>query len=298
MKIHNHLPRFVECMRRWRTPPGLDDFVREYYAPLEAQIGILFDDGGAASFHEELFGLNWELYREEALRLDPGAEETRLRANLARVEGLLGLALEGELVLWSAFTLMDGYARFDRGSHRVFLAVDESHGRGAYIDVLTTHELAHVARESRPSVWRGFGLESLHLGMSHHDFTENLPVIEHLFGEGFSCAISELLQPGEDPWHYAYQTRDSLAFVIEHGPAVDRVVREELLDPRGDYGRLYNPRLYGPGMPAFSHYVWAWQWVRRLLEERAEGDPRRLLAVCSAEFRDSALRFELRELSR
>lgn len=201
-----------------------------------------------------------------------------------KVEKLFGFELLGDVVLMGAFTAMDGYARFDRGSHTVFLGVDESHGRGQYLDILFTHELTHVARESRPEVWEGFGLNPK---MTQEEFTESQPVIEHLMGEGFSCAVSEILVPGQPLWNYAYQSKDSLAQVLEHGPRLDQMIRKELQKADGDYGRLYRIQ------PVFSHYVWAWQWVKGLIHQFAGGDPKKLVSRCSKDFMDHAMVFRL-----
>jgi hypothetical protein len=294
MNVHNHLPLLLDCLRRWTERPRREQFLAEYFDPISKLVGVIFEDRGR-DFYGVLEDLNWKTYRDEALTLDPPAEEARLRAHIASVEALFGFKLEGEAVLFGAFTCMDGYARFDRGSHRVFLGVDESHGRGRYLDVLLTHELTHVARESRPEVWRGWGLDP---AMTHDQFTETQPVIEHLVGEGFSCAVSERLVPDEDPWTYAYQTEDGLARILAHGPAYDRAIHAEIRKSNedGDYGRLYNPKLYAPGMPPLGHYAWAWQWVKSLLARRAGGDPRKLVAVCSKELIEDALAFRLEKI--
>lgn len=295
MQIHNFLPRLVDCLKRWEQPPSVDEFVREYYEPMASDVGVVFDWDGA-DFHSLVHDVDWPKYRAETLTLDPAREEKRLLRQIEAVERLFEMPLEGEAVLFGAFTSMDGYARFDQGTHRVFLGVDESHGRGAYLDVLISHELTHVARESRPEVWTGFGLNPK---MTHDEFTEYQPVIEHLVGEGFSCAVSEILVPGEDPWHYAYQDEASMARVIANAEQIDREVRKELRHPDGgDYGRFYNPSRYGRGMPQFSHYVWAWQWVKKLLQDRFDGDPRKMLRVCSGEFIEHALSFELAPMLR
>ena len=291
MKIHNFLPLFSECLARWEKRPTLAQFTAAYYEPTSRLLGILFDDD-AGDFYSCLEDLNWDLYRAETLGLDPFKEEQRALNHLQDIERLFGFQLQGDIVLFSSFSGMDGYARFDRGTHRVFLGVDESHGRGAYLDVLETHELTHVARESRPGVWEGFGLSPK---MTHDEFTENQPVIEHLMGEGFSCAISEILVPEQKPWAYAYQTEDSLALVYEHGPAVDREIKAELsLGLDGDYGRLYNSKRYGRGMPGFTHYVWAWQWAKAVLKDLADNDPRKLVGQCSKNFLEHAMEFELK----
>jgi hypothetical protein len=291
VKIHNELPSFLSVLRKWKVPPKYEEFVSEYLNPQEPLIGVVFDDG-RADFYSALADLDWQAYREEALRLDPKKEELRVLKHLRDVEKLFGFELSGEIVLFGSFATIDGYARFDRGTHRVFLGVDESHARGGYLDVLVTHELTHVARESRPEVWEGFGLDPK---MTHDDFTEYQPVIEHLMGEGFSCVVSELLVPGEPEWDYAYQSEASLKKVMGNGRKVDEQIRKELLDPDGDYGSLYSPQRYGPGMPIFTQYVWAWRWVQRLLCEQAGGDPRKLVSRCSKDFIADALAFELRD---
>lgn len=293
--VHNFLGPLKDCLERWEKPPRLAEFAEDYYRHIAPWVGGAFFIEGAESLHSEIADLNWPLYRKETLELDPAKEEERVKRHLHDVEELFGFELQGDIILFGAFTLMDGFARFDRGSHRVFLGVDESHGRGAYLDVLTTHELTHVARESRPEVWQGWGLDPR---MSRHDFGEFQPVIEHVFGEGFSCAVSELLVPGEDPWQYAYQTKDSLALALTHGPAIGRRIREEILKPhaKSDYTRLYDPGEYGARVPPFSQYVWGWQWTKRLLRERAGGDPRKLVSVCSKDFMESAKTFELSAL--
>jgi hypothetical protein len=293
VKIHNELPRLLDCIRAWPAVPSEAEFRRLYLDPLEPLLSPMLEDFGKygrPGLYAALTGLAWDEYRAEALTLDPEREQQRLARSITRVEQILGLPLEGDAVLFGAFTLMDGYARFDRGGHRVFLGVDESHARGAYLDVLITHELTHVARESRGCVWEGWGLDPR---MTHDDFTRSQPVVEHLFSEGFSCLVSELLNPDEPPWTFAYQDEDSLARILEHGPALDRVIRAELSNPKGRYGSLYDTTRYVPEMPRFAHYVWAWKWVRRLFEERGS-DPKVLLPLCSKELVEHAKAFELK----
>lgn len=295
MHVQNLLVPFVDCLKRWERAPTLAEFKEGYFKHLQPWVEGAFFVDDAAGFLEAVQDLNWEKYRAETLALDPSLEEVRLRKHLRDVEQLFGFPLQGEVILFGAFTMMDGYARFDRGTHRVFLGVDESHGRGAYLDVLETHELVHVARESRPEVWQGWGLAPQ---MTQQEFWNTQPVIEHVFGEGFSCAISELLVPGEPEWHYAYQTRKSLARALEVGPAIDQRIKEEIQKPHdlSDYSCLYSSGQYSMRVPPYSHYVWGWQFAKRLLRERAGGDPRKLVSVCSKEFVKAALAFELKDL--
>ncbi|MEW6058149.1 MAG: hypothetical protein AB1540_16200 [Bdellovibrionota bacterium] len=293
MQVHNTLPLLLDCLKKWKKTPEWPEFERDYLAPLIPHLKPMLEDFegiGRSGLYDVVTGLDWPTYREETLALDARKEEQRLRKHIDQVEKLLGVGLKGEVVLFGAFTMMDGYARFDRGTHRVFLGVDESHGRGAYLDVLLTHELTHVARESKASVWEGFGLSPQ---MTHDEFVLSQPVIEHLFSEGFSCVVSEILNPSCEAWNYVYQTEDSLAQILTHGPAVDRVVHRELKKKKGNYRSLYDTSLFKPEMPRYAHYVWAWRWVKEVVETFGKGNVQAVLSRCSQDFMEHSLKFKL-----
>jgi hypothetical protein len=279
MKVHNHIPLLIECLTRWETCPDENQFLTEYARPLRATMGDFFDD-----FHDVLTDLNWNEYRAHALTLNPEHEAKRFERNLALVENLFGFKLGGEVFLIGTFQNMDGFARFERGEHKVYLGLDESHLDGRYLDVLTTHELTHVARESRPEVWQGFGLDPK---MSRADFLEYQPVIEHVLGEGFSCVVSEILVPGEPVWKYTYQSEKSLEQVKRKSKEIDRLIKNEITHADGDYGKLYGIR------PLFSQYVWGAEWVKTLLVKYANGDPKKLVTMCAKDFIQDSLEFTL-----
>jgi hypothetical protein len=289
VKVHNLLPKLIDCLSRWERPPTERQFLEEYFYPIAGHIGELFD-GDGSYFYTIIEDLDWPSYRLDTLKLSPEKEERRLMTQMLGVEKCLDLKLEGEAILFGAFTWMDGYARFEKGSHQVFLGVDESHDKGGYLDVLLSHELTHVARESRSTVWEGYGLDPK---MSHDEFVEKLPPLEHLMNEGFSCVISELLNPGLDPWLYAYQNEEGLKAVCRVGRRIDQIIHSELKDSDGDYGKFYQSSLYAPDAPAFTHYVWAWQWVKHVLNDLCGGDPKKLVSLCSKDFMTDALQFRL-----
>ena len=278
MKIHNHLPLLIDCLSRWKNIPTEKQFTHEYAAPLAETTSDFFED-----YHDVLTHLDWAEYRNHALKIDPAAEEIRLRKHIKDVESLFGFNLEGETFLIGSFHGMDGYARFDRGTHKVYLGVDENFHR-PYLDILMVHELTHVARESRPEVWEGFGLNPK---MTQAEFTENQPVIEHLMGEGFSCAVSEILVPGEPAWEYCYLSESSLQLIHHHRTSLNKIITDELKKPDGDYGRYYGIS------PSFAHYYWAWQWVKTLIRDQVGGDARKLVSRCSQDFYTHALTFKI-----
>ena len=289
MKIHNFLPLLLDVLRRWEKKPSRSKFYKEYFTPIINIVDISFD-----FYKDDLYdiieSLDWRIYRNDTLSLNPVQEEARLKKHVKDVESLFGFPLQGEVILFGAFGLMDGYARFDQGSHRVYLGVDEGFGRDPYLDVLISHELCHVARESRKEVWEGWGINPQ---MTHDDFVDKQPVIEHIIGEGFSCAVSELLVPGLDPWHYSYQTQDSLKGILDHSELLDQLIHQEIMNPEGDFTHLYGLRRYNKNLSAFCHYVWAWQWAKQILKDKADSDPKKLVTLCSKDLLDHALNFKM-----
>jgi hypothetical protein len=295
VKIINLLPVYLDCLKRWETPPTRKQFDDEYMTPVQDWLAPMLEDfsdyrDGALLF-EAIGDLNWSQYRTEAITLNSDGEMKRVETQLLNVESMFGLKLQGEIVLFGAFTMMDGYARFNQGTHRVYLGVDESHGRGRYLDILESHELTHVARESRASVWEGMGLK---LSMTHDDFVAGQTVLEHLFSEGFSCAVSQKINPSHEDWNYVYQSRESLDEIYEKSAILDQVIHQELKKgATGNYRQLYRVAEYPEVLPRYAHYVWAWAWVSQLIKDYGDGDPKPLLGRCSLDFFDHALGFRL-----
>ncbi len=83
MKIYNELPLLIECLTRWKTCPSARQFATEFAQPMQRSVGDFFE-----GFDSALSGLNWKMYRDEALRIDPAREEIRFRKHLKDVEDL------------------------------------------------------------------------------------------------------------------------------------------------------------------------------------------------------------------
>lgn len=272
MLVHNALPHLLECVERWERFPAPAEFAG-YIDPIAPLIGPMLADfrgyRGSDLYplaHAELSEpAAWASYRARVRKLSPEREEARLRAQIRGVEQCLGIRLEGEAALFGAFTLMDGYARFDSGSHRVFLGVDDEFESESSLDILVTHELAHVARESRASVWEPWGLPPR---MTREEFVAGYPTLEHLFNEGFACVVSEAIHPTPNaPWRHVYQSAESWRSLSQAGrlAAIDRKVHAVLRDPARHHQEFYDVSSYGDvELPMFAHYVWAWAWAKSL----------------------------------
>jgi hypothetical protein len=293
MKIINHLPQLRVAMEKWVNPPDPERLMQDYLAPTSPHLDLIFGKdahGVSADLNHPDFASRWTEYRSRLLTLDPESEEIRTRRWISKTEELFGVPLRGELQLFGAFEYMDGYARYESGQHRVFMGVDESFDRDPYLDVLMTHEFGHVAREGQPEVWHGFGLSPL---MTNPEFTDQQPVIEHLFGEGLSCWASEQLVPSLESHWYCYQTQESMERIFDRKDALNEVIHTFLSDPAADYSSLYQTRIYGSGMPSYAHYYWAWRWAREVVREFGRGQVQKILKTSSKEWLEHALDFRV-----
>jgi hypothetical protein len=263
MQVINLIPKLRECLDRWTVVPSEKEFLEDYVAPNQEILApLLYDFEGYRGFtlYSQLGKLPWDEYRAKTLRdLDARAEEANVRHQMAQVTRVTGIDLEGEVVLFGAFRLMDGYARFHNGRHRVFLGLDEPFVSTHARDILVSHELAHVARETRPEVWGAHGLSHV---LDHDHMVEVLPVVEHLFNEGFACLVSEDLNPNQPASKYTYQTAESFQMALTNADSIDATVKRAI--EGGHYRELYDTEQYAVGTPRFAHYIWAWQWVKSL----------------------------------
>ncbi len=300
MQIHNFIPVLIDCLKQWKNPPRENEFLIYYERILEPWLKPMLEDFKSYrdfSFFDCIRDVNWEQYRKKALTIDPQFEEARVKRCLSDVEGLLGQTLEGQVIVFGSFESIDGYARFHKGKHTVYFGVDENPGPSKYLDVLAVHELTHVAREGQASVWQGFGLSPT---LTHDEFVEHLPLIEHLVNEGFSCLTSELLVPGLMPHEYTYQTTETYHYIMNHKDILNTTIHACLKDPAKRYVELYQPatyqaynREYTGEFPLFAQYVWGWLFTKHLLHTFAGGDIKRLLKTSSKELVDAALQFKI-----
>lgn len=297
MNNHQMLPVFKQRIREWAQPPTKEQFLSQYVAEFGGLLDPLLEDFSGFrgfEFHGALENLDWPRYRAHIEKLDVDHEWQRIIQEQRNIEDLFEMRLQGDCVLFGSFGMMDGYARFHQGRHCVYLGVDESFLEDRYLNILESHELTHVARESQASVWAGFGLS---LMMTHDEFVANQPVIEHVFSEGFSCAVSQWLHPEGKEHHYCYQSEDSISSVFEHREVVDSVVHRMIkggLEGQKDvhYRKLYNPDLYEPIQASYVHYVWALEWVKQCILDFG-GHPKHLLKRTSHDLFDHAMSYRL-----
>ncbi len=295
MRIHNLLPAFEDFVRaaesaQDRPAERREAFERCYVEPNRTLLGPLLEDVASWSepLEKRLGRFDAKAARETLERLARDGHPQRAHRTVEAVERFLGAPLEGDLVLFGALGRMDGYARFDRGSHVVYIGLDyPAEGSGGvdaatYFDILIAHELGHVVREGRPGTWSALGER---IDMSHDDFVERVPFDEHMLGEGLSTALSEVLYPGHGSEAYLFFEPAQARWCEAHDAEIAAVARR-LYGTRQEHWFLYGRDAVAPGSPERTQYYWGWQVVKRLM--RAGRDLRDLFATPAPEILDLA----------
>jgi hypothetical protein len=235
-------------------------FEEDYVGPNRAILEPLFADWEAWSrpFARTLESFDPGKARAAIERAKRRGYPERAARVLERVEAFFGRPLEGELALIAGFGRLDGYARFDRGRHCVYIGVDYPEEADFYLDLIVAHELAHVAREGDPATWRRLGLPP---DMTHDEFQERCPFEEHMIGEGLSTALSEEIFPGHRLHDYLFFEEEQAAWCLAH----EAEIRSGLRRFRGtceEHYALYAREVVAPGSPERVQYYWGYKLVK------------------------------------
>jgi hypothetical protein len=235
----------------------------EYVRPNEAVLRPLLADWEAWSrpFAQTLESFDVAKARRAIAAAARRGYPARAGRTAAAVERFFGRGLDADLALIAGFGRLDGYARFERGRHTVYIGADYPAEEDHYLDLIIAHEVGHVVREGDPRTWAALGLG---IDMTHEEFQERCPFEEHMLGEGLSTALSEAIFPGHGPEEYLYFTPEQYAWCAAH----DAEIRAGLAAFRGTaeahYG-LYARDAIAPGSPERTQYYWGYALVRKLL---------------------------------
>jgi hypothetical protein len=178
------------------------------------------------------------------------------------VERFFGRPLDADLVLLAAFGWIDGYARFERGKHVVYVGADYPEPADHYLDLIIAHEVGHVVREGDPATWTALGLS---IDMTHDEFTERCPFEEHMIGEGLSTALSEAIHPGLPLHEYLYFTEEQFAWCRAYAKDIAQALRRFRGTSEQHYS-LYGRDTITPGSPERTQYFHGWMAVRKLVQ--------------------------------
>lgn len=277
MRIHDLMPSFERFVRRVeaQVAPGAEgpiasagreaDLVRafeeEYVAPNRELLAPLLADWEAWSrpFAKTLQSFDPHVARRAIEAARRRGYPDRAARTLEKVEAFFGHPLEGDLTLIAGFGRLDGYARFERGKHVVYIGVDYPEEADHYLDLIIAHELGHVVREGDPRTWEALGLS---VDMSHDEFQERCPFEEHMIGEGLSTALSEAIFPGHAPHEYLFFNEDQAAWCAAHDAEIRSALAAFRKTAEAHYN-LYARDAVAPGSPERTQYYWGFRAVRR-----------------------------------
>lgn len=181
-----------------------------------------------------------------------------------QVEAVFQMDLPGELVLIPSMGDIDGFARYDHGSHTVMLGIDFPGASLQYLRALTAHELSHVYRDHAPDVWGFLGKPLSEV--SREEYLEAMTGREHLVSEGLATLTSQAVFPNVAIHEHHYYDLSEMKWCEENNEKIDKAMEACL--------RAYDPnpwRFYGndsveAGSPSRVHYYWAarkiYQWIK------------------------------------
>jgi hypothetical protein len=281
VRIHDLMPayaRFVEraatlvsrgaegpAAAHGRTQDVIAAFEHEYVEPNRQYLAPLFADmeGWSAPLRDTLSGFDPARGRKALETTARRGYPDRARATVDRVEEYFGRKLDADLVLLAGFGRIDGYARFERGRHVVYIGVDYPDPADHYLDLIIAHEVGHVYREGDPGTWTSLSLD---IDMTHDQFTERCPFEEHMLGEGLSTALSEQIYPGYPLHEYLYFTREQFDWCRAYEKDIAAALRRFRGTCEAHYG-LYARDAITPGSPERTQYFEGWMIVRRLVQQ-------------------------------
>ncbi len=284
MRVHDLLPSFERFVARVESalapgepdgPPAHSgrraDLLRaleeEYVAPNRALLAPLLADWEAWSrpFARTLESFDPAQGRRAIEASRRRGYPERARRAIEAVERFFGRALAGDMALIAGFGRLDGYARFDRGRHVVYIGVDYPEEADHYLDLIVAHELGHVVREGDPRTWEALGFS---IDMSHEEFTERCPFEEHMIGEGLSTALSEAIFPGHGAHEYLFFNPAQHSWCAAHEEAIRAGLRR-FRGTREEHYALYARDAIAPGSPERTQYYCGFRLVREAMARGA-----------------------------
>lgn len=287
--IHNFFGLHREFLDKWETLPSKEMFYQEYLYKMRPYIdGLLYDfeDIRGFSLYDQALTLDWNAYRTRVLStINPEQMQTYMEGVVRDLSKKYAFKGKHDVIMFGAFEMMDGYARYHHGEHSLYLGLDEAFVDTKARDILVTHEFGHLMREPLPAVWKAWGLSH---SQDHDEMVKTFPTVEHLYSEGLSCLISEIENPGQHPARYTYQTEDSYDFIRKHSKGISHAIHAIVLN--GHYRTLYRNEGFPDDSPRYAHYVWAWQWLRDLHFKKGYSIEK-LIEMPSTEVAEEATRF-------
>lgn len=188
------------------------------------------------------------------------------------VSKTLGRALIGQVNFSPSFMTFDGFARYDRAHHTVWIGVDHPDADEKYLMALLAHELSHVFRDHQPEVWREvlekIGREKLE-DFTRKDYLESVSAEEHLVSEGLATLFSQLIYPDIDLQTHHFYLPEELNWCFQNSNQIDLAIRDCI---KGDQNvwKFYEEGAAGEGSPSRVQYFWAAQKLRAQIEVRAK----------------------------
>jgi HPt (histidine-containing phosphotransfer) domain-containing protein len=259
MRLHNHYTPFLD---HWEKTKSLRAALENSSVP--------HLQNSAQEIHpalEEHARQTWLTKAETAQAYLDALPETLARIHDAAPELK---TLPGEIHLVPSLGHTDGFARYDRGAHTVYLGIDHPDADLAYLQALTAHELSHVIRDHRPATWAHLGKPLQHI--TRREYLDAATNEEHLVSEGLATLFSQHVFPEIDARTHHFYDPIEWAWITANLDEIDRALIEELNAHDPDVWSFYGEGRVSPGSPGREQYYWAALKIDRAHQVRTRRD--------------------------
>ena len=244
MQLHDHYTPFLKT---WKTTQSLKKALLDSASPY-----LQNSARGVDRQLEEHARTNWLPKSETAQAYLNHLEQTLNQIHAAAPELK---NLPGEIHLVPSQGQIDGFARYDRGTHTVYLGIDHPDADLDYLKALTAHELSHVIRDHRPGTWAHLGKPLTQV--TRKEYLDATTAEEHLVSEGLATLFSQYVFPEINARTHHFYDLEEWQWIQTNQHSIDQALVQELQSHDPDPWSFYGEGRVAPGSPGREQYFWA-----------------------------------------
>lgn len=262
IKIYNLLPDFEKFLEALQKGADFNKALNKYYlGPNKKIFTPLLTD--IKKWRGEKIDFKSKFNLTKAVKKLSNLKKWGWPANgakiIKKVEKFYGKKLNGKLILFWAFNMMDGYTRFDKGVNTIHLGLDFDEADKDYLKIIAAHELNHLVRDSNGAVLKSYGAS---LKMNHDKYIKKMTFAEHVINEGLAGYFSSIIFPDKKPWQYLFYSKKQYDWCIKNQKAIAKIMKE-YLSVGGDWGIFYRENLVGDESPERLQYFFGFQLIKK-----------------------------------
>ncbi|PIR73164.1 MAG: hypothetical protein COU40_03875 [Candidatus Moranbacteria bacterium CG10_big_fil_rev_8_21_14_0_10_35_21] len=266
IKIHNLIPDFIRFIEALEKGEDFDyAFKKYYFSPNQKVLKPFYGDvkkieKGFSDFEKE-FNLKKAKQRLEKIK-ERGCPEQAEKI-IKKAEKFYQKKLTGEMVLFFSFSFVDGYTRFNKGKNTIYIGMDLPETEEDYYNILISHELNHLTRDSQEKILKSFGASKK---LSHKAYLKKMTFAEHLVNEGLASYFSSRMFPNRKPWQYVYYSKRQYDWCQKNQLKIEKKIKQSLR-ANSDWGGFYQENFIEKGSPEMTQYFFGINLIKKAVKK-------------------------------